>query len=250
MLLNEQSVRFFKNYKQRGKKEGGKMSLKRIATKKEWLEVLKYGDVGICKGKSFFSRLQDWFRKKRENQVEAIASHGFFVKDSPQISEADGKKINGSNKINRYFSDYHTIWIFRSTILNNLSLKVLKSFINGAEQSGGLYSWGGIIEFVKKFFRKKHKMKDKRGMFCTEYVTKGNINAHIPFIDYDYVAKALRISKSEAKYNFAHRVSPSMLLDWLIDVGCENGTWESIAFYSEGRFYLNGNSNNAQKSSQ
>ncbi len=128
------------------------------------------GDVGVIRAKNFFATLQNWFRQKF-NEGPNQASHGFFCKTPPEISEANGMIINGSATFLKDTGDSTEAWFFRYTKLTPEQLDDMLVFCLGAEETGGHYSVGGILQFAKAFVTGSRKMSDEGGVFCTEYTS-------------------------------------------------------------------------------
>lgn len=192
-------------------------------TQDEWIKALRWGDVGLVKGKTFFGMLQGLLASKEG--ADSKASHGFIMKNSPMISEADGTRVHGDNKVVRYFTGHHKIWIFRRKAeITPIDRRVGEAFIYGIEQAsyGGL----GIVELAKKYWallrRTTYKVKDKVGVFCTELCSMFAVVMLWPWVP--------TMEPQE--------VDPSTLLDWMIDHAVPSGQFEMVAFFDRGTFFL------------
>jgi hypothetical protein len=191
-------------------------------TKEVFLGSLCWGDICLVRGKTLFGFFQNWERKKAG--VDEKATHGLIVLDPPQISEADGKGVTDANKITRYFSGHHKIWTFRLVDPITETQKGLgKAYLSGAHQAA--YGFEGIGEIARKFFRslfkKKYEIKDHRGIFCTEHTSRFAMAMGIPWT-----------SKRPEE------VTPSFLLDWMLDEAVPFRTWRLVNHYDQGDFYL------------
>lgn len=192
-------------------------------SKEQWIQSLKWGDIGLVKGRTFFGFLQDLLGKLEH--VDKKASHGLIVKDAPIISEADGTRVWPANSICRYFSDHHKIWVFRNVNpISELQRSLGMAYLSGAEQAS--YGWAGIGEFVKRAWsivrKKPYRPKDTLGLFCTEHCSR--------------FARALKwiwVPGLEPQ-----EISPSILLDWMLDVN--RGDYALAAYYEFGKFYVAG----------
>lgn len=196
----------------------------KTVTRETWLEALRELDFVLVRGDTFFGRAQDLDRRA-EGAADKRASHSAILKKPPLLSEADGKIVNGKNAISRYFTGHHRIWIFRYTALSPEQAAAMRAYIRGAEETRGTYAWGGILEFAKrtwaKLWGRAYAMKDRPGVFCSEYTSR--------------LAQTARLVYLEKP---PHQVSPSLQLDWLLDTGVKQGTWEWVAYFDEGDFYL------------
>ena len=184
-----------------------------------FLRSMKAGDVGLTRSKTMFAKLQNFYRKRRK-ESDILASHGFYIHNPPLISEADGWKVSGKESVSRYFgADGRKTWIFRYRNLGVGQLQRMTSFVDGAQTSGGVYSWGGIKELALSLLGKR--MKDRRGVFCTEYVS-GIINTGgLPYIT----------EKEEWE------ITPSYQLHWFVEKGEAFG-WKMIGRIEDGMFLL------------
>lgn len=202
----------------------------RSVTRDEWVGALQCGDIGLCLGRSLFARLQDWYRREMKESDEK-ASHGFYVKAPPHISEADGWKVNGGNDVDRYFSNHHKIWIFRCSSLTPAQLANMNLYIRASEETGGIYSWGGIGQLAKRFILKllgkTSTVTDKRGVFCTEYTSRAILAAEVDGQGLPYITDKL-----------PQEIDPAVQLDWFLDVGVACRGWVLAAYYKRGKFFL------------
>ena len=187
-----------------------------------FLANLKSGDIGLICSKSLFSTLQNWYRK-RFKEGELRASHGFYLNNPPELTEANNILLSKAT-INKNIGDKTKCWIFRYTKLTHEGLEAMNAAADMAISVGGHYSVEGIWQFAKSFFTKKMNMKDKKGVFCTEF-TSDIILKGIPAKDYIQDRKPWQID-------------PSYQLNWFsIDGKLKN--WELIGFYDgEGSFFI------------
>lgn len=183
---------------------------------------LKPGDIGLICSNNFFSTLQNWFRK-RFKEGELRASHGFYLNNPPQLIEANSIHIS-KGEIIKNIGDKTKCWIFRYTKLTREELDSMNDAAEMAIEAGGHYSIAGIIQFAKSFFSKKLNMKDKRGVFCTEF-TSDIILKGVPANDYIQDRKPWQID-------------PSYQLNWFSTEGKKH-KWELIGFYDgQGSFFI------------
>jgi hypothetical protein len=194
----------------------------RKVDKEEWIASLQWGDIGLVRGKTLFGFFQNLQRK--QDKIKAKATHGLIVKDAPTISEADGTRVWADKKIDRYFSNHHKIWVFRPCEkITKTQRAIGEGYLAGAEQAS--YGWEGIGEITRRFFRKLFKkeyvVKDRVGLFCTEHTSRFALAIGLPWTDV----------KPEA-------VTPSLLLDWMFNEAVPFKSWELVAYYEEGDFYL------------
>lgn len=189
------------------------------ATHSEFMDALQEGDIGVSQGRSIFARLQNLFRKRRSGpEVDMHASHGFYFKVPPSISEADGKLITGKNIVDRYLDGRHRVWVFRHHAVQDRHLKKMRAYVRGAEETGGIYAWKSIWQFAKRFFTGK-EMKDKPGVFCTEYTSRIiETGGLLPYLEVD-----------------AHKIDPSTQLSWLMK---NSIVWPLVAYFDRGDYYL------------
>lgn len=187
--------------------------------KELFVNSLKAGDIGLCLGNSIFSKLQNILRKKRD-RVDERASHGFYVRNNGGIIEANGIKVARAN-IERYFTNHHKIWIFRYNNVNEEQIKDMNLMADVLADAETNYSWGGIKEFFKWLLNKKYKMKNEKGMFCTEltgYLIKG---VNLPYI-------------TDKEY---YQIDPSYQLSWFDDVATKQGICIQTLYFENGKFY-------------
>lgn len=194
----------------------------RKVSKEEWVASLQWGDIGLVRGKTLFGFFQNLQRK--QDKIDAKATHGLIVKDTPTISEADGTRVWADKKIDRYFSNHHKIWVFRPCDkITKTQREKGDSYFSIAEQCS--YGWEGIREFSKRFFfklfRKEYVVKDRVGLFCTEHCSR--------------FALAIGLHWTTVK---PEAVTPSFLLDWMNDEAIPFKTWKLVGYYEEGDFYL------------
>ncbi len=183
-----------------------------------WMSQLKPCDIVVSLDhKGIASWFQNLYRKKI-TKAKHSASHAFIVTDPPKISEAEGRTVH-SDTIEKYLTDHHTVWVFRYKGMRNEQIGRMRAFVNGSEQSGGTYAWGGIFEFVKKFFRLKKKTEDERGVFCSEYISRAILAGGLPFI------------KDKSPW----QITPSVLLSWFIEEAPDRW-WALEKYFKKGAF--------------
>jgi hypothetical protein len=177
--------------------------------------MLQPGDIGIDLSGTIFSRIQNWLRKKI-GEADYRASHTFYVKQGTRISEAYWNGVK-PNDISKYLDGDHKIWIFRNSGINSGILSVMQAYVQGAEDSGGLYSYIGILQHGKKLLGMR--ASDERGVFCSEY-TSNIINQG----QLGYMTRA------------AHRITPSYKLSGLRGSGPRHG-WFLSLYHDKGTYY-------------
>lgn len=184
----------------------------------EFVNWLMFGDVCFCRGNSLFSKIQNVYRKLC-GESKIMANHVFMMKDTPLILEAMARGVTGKNKINKYFTGHHKIWIFRpiKTVLSER--EKIRSSVKIIEESDITYAGGGILEFIKVLFKKD--MKDRAGVHCMELI--GNL---INAVDWPFI-----------KNRPPHTITPSYGLDWFLNLGIETG-WKFVAYYEGGKFFV------------
>lgn len=191
----------------------------REVSKNEWIKSARSGDIGLIRAKNLFSTMQNWYRN-RFKEGEHRASHGFIVMKPPEISEANGILIKRATFI-KNIGDSTMCWLFRSSYLTPHKQDDIRDFIRGAEQTGGHYSVAGIWQFCLSFFAGKKIMKDKSGVFCTEYTSRLINNARLPYMDVP-----------------EWQISPSLQLNWFIKEGAAKG-WFLAAYYDgNGKYFV------------
>lgn len=153
----------------------------RNVTSKEFVASIRNGDVGLICAKNFFATLQNLYRKKF-NEGLAQASHGFIMKDSPHISEANGIVIKPAT-VMKFIGDSTKCWLFRYSRLAPQQLSGMNLYIAGAEETAGHYSVGGIVQYAKSFLTGKEEKKDEQGVFCTEYTSRIIIANGLEFVE-------------------------------------------------------------------
>jgi hypothetical protein len=196
----------------------------RECTKEELEAVLSWGDMGAVRGSGLSMTLQDVQRKA--DDVDEKASHGLISKGGGVISEADGKMVTAKNPLSRYYSDHHKMWFFRCVGgMSEVQRAAGVGYLSGVEEQA-VYGKQGILQFVKEVFyekilRKKYEPKDKPGIFCTEHCSRFALACGLPWI----------LVQPE-------RVTPSLMLEWMLESGITAGKWEMVASYDCGKFFI------------
>lgn len=198
--------------------------------KDQWILGLQWGDIVLVRGKTFFGFLQNILNKLQK--VDERASHGAVSLGAGKISEADGTRVWPDNDISRYFSDHHNIWVFRYTKPLTEGQKLLGQVeLDTAAQAE--YGWGGIIEQAKiafaRLFKKTYVPKDRVGMFCTEHCSHFARSMFLPWV-------IMSINGQPRRPLGSQEVTPSILLDWMLDIAGPEATWELVASYDKGSF--------------
>jgi len=189
-------------------------------TKEEWLAALRWGDIGLVKGNSLLAK-GEYLLNKLE-KIDGEASHGFIVKNAPQISEAEFKGITDKNKITKYLGGKLTVWVFRYfRSLTPEEVNCGASYLYGVDNEA-VYGSQGIKQFIKKFFLKlvgkEYTPKDRQGIFCTEHSSK--------FIR----VMALVYSAFEPE-----QISPSMQLEYF---ETNAGMWPIALLFDGQKYYI------------
>jgi hypothetical protein len=197
----------------------------RRTTQDQFLAAIRRGDIGLNCSNNLFSTLQDWYRRKVD-KVEYRASHGFIVKDSPYISEANGPIIKQAT-ITKFIGNTTKCWVFRYKESTPSQIKTMMTYCYSAEKNGGTYSAKGIFQFATNyfasFFGKKVNFKDQQGTFCTEYSGNAILYSGWPYI----------------KEKESQAISPSYQLSWLMSDEAISLGWELVAHYDgEGGFFV------------
>jgi hypothetical protein len=175
--------------------------------------LIRNGDFGVIQSSNFFAKLQKLFWKKF-NEGDLFASHAFYVKNPPEISEANGLTVSGSATYLKYTGDTTKAWFFRNMLLSAEQLDDMNTYTLGAEETGGHYSVWGILQFAKKYVTPKYQMKDESGVFCSEYIARIVEAAHIPFTQIP-----------------PWQLDPSSLLNWAMSEDAKIKGWVNIATY-------------------
>lgn len=183
---------------------------------------IKNGDIGVIQANNFFSTLQKMFWKKFK-EGELFASHAFYVKDPPKISEANGIIISSNATFLKNIGDTTKCWIFRNFSATGEQIDDMNGYVQGAEETGGHYSFWGILQFVKAYVTSKKDMKDESGVFCSEYVARIVESAHIPFTAIP-----------------PWQLDPSSLLNWLNSQDARNKRWVNTGYYDGDGHYAIG----------
>jgi len=193
-------------------------------TREEFEGVLQWGDQGLVRGKSLSMSLQDIQRKA--DDVDEKASHGIISKGGSVISEADGKMVTAKNPLSRYYSDHHKMWFFRAANgFSDVQRAAGEGYLSGVEEQAR-YGVGGIWQFCKEIFfekilRKKYTPKDKPGIFCTEHCSRFALACKLPWLSVP-----------------PEQVTPSLLLEWMLEEGVPQKKWVLVASYDCGKYFV------------
>lgn len=193
-----------------------------ITTDKDtFIKSIQAGDIGLIHGHNFFAWLQNLYRERfKEGPLEA--SHGFYVRNPPEITEADGLFVSDATYL-KDIGDKTEAWFFRFPQLTAVQLAAMNNYADGMVDSGGHYSVGGIMQFGLQFFGIRKKVANESGMFCTELTGKTILEAGLPYIT-DTAPFA---------------VTPSHQLNWFMTSGQLAG-WVLAAHYDgNGNYFLN-----------
>lgn len=190
-------------------------------TKEEFEAGLRPMDYVIVKGTNVFSKLQAFQAKLKNIPQEYWCSHGAIGEADSKVFEAEFKGIE-CNPVSRYFSDHHKMWVFRYKGLTSEQAAHGKYYLDSAVENGARYGKAGILQFAKwtfyKLLGKNYNIKDKKGTFCTELLTRVARRVGIIFCpEYD-----------------PEEVSPSIALNWLSTIGVKLGMWELVMVYDKG----------------
>ncbi len=185
-------------------------------TRGEWCSLLRPGDIGLSYRKSLGSKLQNLFRKKT-GESEHLASHSFYCKGNGKMSEASALHVS-EKPVLSIAQNHDTIWVFRKRNLTPSELKTMNAYVAGSEESGGVYSWGGIMQFVKRYMF-GWAMTDSRGVYCAEYTSRAIMRGELPYM-------------SRAPW----KITPSYKLGWMMETGRKTA-WKLTAYAKDGHFY-------------
>lgn len=190
-------------------------------TNQQFIAALRKGDIGVICAKNFFATLQNLYRKKfKEGATQA--SHGFIMKSPPNISEANGIVIKEATVL-KDVGDSTKCWIFRYTKLTTEQLAGMMLYVEGAEETAGHYSVGGIMQFAKSFFTGNPDTKDEQGVFCTEYTSR-----IIRAAGLDYVVG-----------RDAWEIDPSYQLNWFLCDEARRMSWILAGHYDgAGNYFI------------
>lgn len=200
-----------------------------VVTSAQFVAGIKAGDIGLICGNNLFEKLQSLYRH-RFNEGPMQASHGFFVRTPPMISEANGMFISNGTFL-KNIGDSTKAWFFRWPNLTAEQLDDMDDYVDGMLDAGGHYSVGGIMQFGIKFFGFHKKLADESGVFCTELTGRTIIKGHLPYIT-DLPPYA---------------ITPSRQLNWFLGEGKKLG-WVLAGFYDgERHYFLEEDSNGSTK---
>ena len=193
--------------------------------KGEWLDALRNMDIANTLSPNIFALLQNFMRKVLK-ESDYKASHSLAIKRPPLVTEASGLTIKNSKSIVKYLGKKNKVYIFRAVNLEENNFTRMMDFSDGVEQGGGSYSFGGILQMPKrlanKWFGWKVKIKNKWGMFCSEYTSRLIHKGKIFYI----------LNK------LAHEITPSLQLHWFLTTGIPSKEWTLVGYYDRGDYYL------------
>lgn len=187
-----------------------------------FVNSIKAGDVGLLRAHNPFAWFQNLYRK-RMREGEQRASHGFIVKTPPKISEANGPHIKEATFL-KNIGDSTAVWFWRLKGIKGTEIEEMLDYCRGAEETGGVYSVGGIIEFFKSFLFKKKELKDKKGVFCTEYTSRIIISAGL--------------GDKYITTRDPWEISPSFQLNWFFSNEAVRFGWYLAAYYDGQKGYF------------
>lgn len=190
----------------------------------EFITSLHPGDIGVICANNFFARLQALYAH-RFSEGPVAASHAFYVRNPPFITEANGIVIKGPSKnttIFKYVGDETKCWVFRYKELTLQQLCLMNCFADAAEQTGGHYSGGGIWQFAKAWITGRQNESDEGGVFCSEFDSDIILSAGLPFI-------------SDRP---SWRIDPTYLLNWMLGQDRTLGKWQLAANYDGQNYFV------------
>lgn len=191
----------------------------------EFIASLKSGDIGVICSKNIFATLQALYAH-RFSEGPIAASHAFYVRNPPRITEANGIVIKGPSQnttVLKYVGDQTKCWIFRYSELTPLQLLVMNAYADSAEATGGHYSVGGIWQFAKAWITGHQNESDEGGVFCSELAS--DIIKAPPISDF--------ISDRPS-----WRIDPTYLLNWMLSQDKTLGKWQLAANYDGQNYFV------------
>lgn len=191
----------------------------RAVNQSTFVDSISEGDIGLICGSNPFAWLQNLYRH-RFNEGPLQASHGFFVRKPPAITEANGIFVSNATFL-KDIGDKTKAWFFRFPALTTEQLDDMEDYLDGMVDAGGHYSVGGIGQFALQFFGVHKKLADEGGVFCTELTGRAILKGGLPYIP-DFPPYA---------------VTPSRQLNWFMTDGSKLG-WELAAFYDGAGNYV------------
>ena len=180
-----------------------------------FVSSVKAGDVGLLKAENHFAWFQDLYRR-RMGEGDQKASHGFIVKEPPMISEANGPHIQEATFLKNIGSSTRC-WFFRLKEIKGIHVDKMMDYCRGSEETDGIYSVHGILEFIKSFLFKKRDWKDRKGVFCSEYVSR--------------IIIAAGLGDRYITTRDPWEISPSFQLNWLCSDEARRFGWVLAAYY-------------------
>lgn len=185
-----------------------------------FVKGIRPGDIGLILGDNMFAKLQNLYRNRfKEGPLQA--SHGFFVRQPPAITEANGAFVSDATFL-KNIGDKTKTWFFRYPGITPAQLGDMDDYVDGMVDAGGHYSVGGIMQFGLKFFGIHKKLADEGGVFCTELTGRTILKGGLPYIT---TMKPFE-------------VTPSLQLNWFMTGGSLDG-WQLAAFYDgKGGYFL------------
>ena len=190
----------------------------KTVSREEWIPAIHAGDFGVCLGeKSFFSKLQNLFRKK-EHEGDKLASHGIYCTGGYGIIEAEYPYVTDKNKITRYLDDHHDVWIWRYADLTDTQLEIMNAVAKTEVAQKEPYGVGDIIKKGLHYLFGT-ALSDSSGTFCTELLWRLAAAASLTFVDVT-----------------ANQCDPSLLRCWFEEK--QRGYWELVASRVDGVYSL------------
>lgn len=190
-------------------------------SKEVWLAALRAGDIGLSRAFNPFAVVQNWYRKKFKEGA-LTASHGFYLREPPKITEANGLFISDNSTIIKNIGDKTLTWVFRNVATTPAQVSLMNAAADMAVKSGGHYSVMGIVQFGIQFFGIRKRLVDEGGVFCTEFTGDLITLAGLPYV------------QGRSPYE----VDPSFQLNWMMGDGQAVG-WRLVGNYDgKGGYFL------------
>lgn len=197
----------------------------RSANHDEFIQALKSGDIGLICADNVFAKLQALYAH-RFSEGAIGASHAFYVRNPPFITEANGIVIQGPSKettVFKFVGDKTKCWIFRNVDMTPEQLCLMNCFADASETTGGHYSVGGIWQFAKSWVTGRQNESDEGGVFCSELVSDICLEANL---------------KPFPKDRPSWRIDPTYLLNWMLKQDATLGRWQLAANYDGQNYFV------------